>query len=427
MIDRTPVRRLAGMRESGVVCPHCQSELRVGDDTAVCADCGAPQHWSCWQRHEGCGEYECSSGRRGAESTQAADVLRVSIDDLSRATPIQPRPTFAVGPIPVALRLDADSFNDGQPKRWNKLAVTAIVLSVLGIPLFGLVTGLFGILFGCLALAGQNQRLKGTGIAIAAIVLGIVDVVGWTIGLGIILGGGAGGLTMQLDQFEPDPAALKQLPPHTARAMAANVLIHTAPEWSRLRGEGIGSGVVLKIENGSALIVTNRHVVDHHFAEQTSAAIPAFDKLSQIDIKVLGQPARPASVLWIAPKGIDLALVRVPVSSDEIQAAEWDRVPSLKVGADVFAVGNPHGLGWSLTRGSLSQVRLNDLNGNDVKVIQTSAAINPGNSGGGLYDQAGKLIGINTWTKDKRVAEGLSFAITFTTLLELVPAEHGLQ
>jgi serine protease Do len=72
-------------------------------------------------------------------------------------------------------------------------------------------------------------------------------------------------------------------------------------------------------------------------------------------------------------------------------------------------------------------MRLNDFSGRETKIIQTSAAINPGNSGGGLYDKAGKLIGINTWTKDKRLAEGLSFAITFTTLLDLAPVEHGLK
>ncbi|TXT22375.1 MAG: trypsin-like serine protease with C-terminal PDZ domain [Planctomycetota bacterium] len=72
-------------------------------------------------------------------------------------------------------------------------------------------------------------------------------------------------------------------------------------------------------------------------------------------------------------------------------------------------------------------MRLNDFNGRAMKIIQTSAAINSGNSGGGLYDKAGRLIGINTWTKDKRFAEGLSFAITFTTLLELAPADLELK
>jgi serine protease Do len=54
-------------------------------------------------------------------------------------------------------------------------------------------------------------------------------------------------------------------------------------------------------------------------------------------------------------------------------------------------------------------------------VIQTQAAINPGNSGGGLYDKEGYLIGINTWTSDKSISEGIGFAIAMESLLELVP------
>ena len=49
-------------------------------------------------------------------------------------------------------------------------------------------------------------------------------------------------------------------------------------------------------------------------------------------------------------------------------------------------------------------------------MIQTDAALNPGNSGGGLYDKSGTLIGINTWTNDKRFSEGLGFAIALDSL-----------
>ena len=58
-----------------------------------------------------------------------------------------------------------------------------------------------------------------------------------------------------------------------------------------------------------------------------------------------------------------------------------------------------------------------------MRVIQTQAAINPGNSGGGLYDQDGYLIGINTWTADKSVSEGIGFAIALDELLELAPPQ----
>ena len=420
-----PARRFAGLREAGTLCPHCQVELHAGDDTAMCADCGTTQHWNCWQSSGGCGSYECSAGRRHSPRNGGGDVLRVSLDDLNDARPLPvSRPTFAVGPIPISLRLDDE--DDHTPRRWSKLAIASLALSVLGIPLFG-VPGLIGLVLGIIALALHSRRVKGLGVAISGLLLGVADCVGWLIVFALFFGGEAQGLKMGLDDFEPDPAALKQLPPHISRTMAANVLVHSGPDWSRLRGESIGSGVVLRIKDAMALIVTNRHVVDSKFAENTNAEVPALDKLSKIDVKMLGQAACPASVVWVAPGGVDLALIRVAVTAVDPQAAEWDAKPELTIGDDVFAVGNPHGLGWTLTRGALSQIRLNDLNGRPMKIIQTSAAINPGNSGGGLYDKAGRLIGINTWTKDKRMAEGLSFAITFTTLLELAPADLELK
>ena len=59
----------------------------------------------------------------------------------------------------------------------------------------------------------------------------------------------------------------------------------------------------------------------------------------------------------------------------------------MKVGETVFAIGNPHRLGWTHTQGVISQLRTQDFDLHRVRVIQTQAAINPGNSGGGLYDQ----------------------------------------
>ena len=102
----------------------------------------------------------------------------------------------------------------------------------------------------------------------------------------------------------------------------------------------------------------------------------------------------------------------------------------------LFFSGEQHGLqigvdDFEPDRAALQQlppqIRLNDLNGRAMKIAQTSAAINPGNSGGGVYDKAGRLIGINTWTKVKRFVERLSFAITFATLLEFAPADLELK
>ena len=57
-------------------------------------------------------------------------------------------------------------------------------------------------------------------------------------------------------------------------------------------------------------------------------------------------------------------------------------------------------------------------------MIQTTAPINSGNSGGGLYDKDGAVVGINTWTEDKQVSEGIGFAISFENLLRLAPSQY---
>jgi serine protease Do len=126
-------------------------------------------------------------------------------------------------------------------------------------------------------------------------------------------------------------------------------------------------------------------------------------------------------VVWLAPGDIDLALVSTPCVSPQVRAAAWPATRPSQIGDPVFAIGNPHAWGWTHTQGSVSQMRLLSTQGGDVRVIQSTAPINPGNSGGGLYDRDGFLIGVNTWTNDKRVSEGLSFSIALDSFVRLSP------
>jgi serine protease Do len=104
-----------------------------------------------------------------------------------------------------------------------------------------------------------------------------------------------------------------------------------------------------------------------------------------------------------------------------VQEAYWDREVTPHIGDEVFAIGNPHGFGWTHSAGDISQIRRQKQGDFNFRLLQTTAAINPGNSGGGLYDADGRLIGINTMTSDKRFAEGLGFSIALPTLLDLAP------
>lgn len=416
---------VAGLNESGVVCPHCHREIDRGEKTVQCADCGDVQHWSCWNAGHGCGSYDCSDGdaTSSRNNTDEEDVLRITSDELKSTTPMVSGASgsFRGPPVSIPMEPSADS------TRWNRLAVLSFVIAIIGIPLYGIVTGLVAVFVGALSLAGRHSlKRRGAGLAAGAILLGIADFVGWAIILFQVGGVPGAPLAINIDEFEPDPDALESLPDHLNRAMMANVLIQVQQGMDDLWGSAIGSGVILRIANGSALIVTNRHVVDSSFPAHSSDEADDPDTGNGLRVKLVGQPNVAGQVVWMARGGIDLALIRAPVKSDKPLVAWWDAIPRVTVGDSVFAVGNPHGLGWTLTRGDISQLRRQNDRGTGVRVIQTSAAINPGNSGGGLYDQNGHLIGINTWTRDKRFAEGLGFAISFQELLSLVPASLAL-
>jgi S1-C subfamily serine protease len=229
----------------------------------------------------------------------------------------------------------------------------------------------------------------------------------------------------------PDMSVIKDLEPGLQRAMRANVLIERGIGPAGLGAKAIGSGVILKINDGEALIVTNRHVVDDDFPTSDPAANDALHlaRLGGCKVKMLGPADGDGKVVWLAPGQIDLALVRSSVTgASQAQAANWQQGRPMIVGASVFAIGNPQNLGWSHTQGVISQLRTQEIASRQVRVIQTQAAINPGNSGGGLYDQQGYLLAINSWGADKSVSEGLGFAIALDSLLELAPPQlEGLN
>ncbi len=399
-------------RQAGARCRHCNGEIRLGDPVAVCPQCGAVHHETCWRQRGGCGSYECAPVRRvlGAGS---APALQVTADELAA---VEPLPAARAGfSLPAAAM--AGFADDFAPRRFNRLAVASLVTALLGIPFFGAVTGLVATVLGSIALGTIRQtRQRGLALALAGVFLGIADVVGWAIFLSLVLGRPPAGV--QLSDFEPDPSAMENLPPHINRALRANVLVETHFGW---HGAGIGSGVILRINGGKALVVTNRHVVDPDFSPAAPARASVRSHAGQLQVKLLGQPAQPGEILWIAPDGIDLALLSVPVQTAEARSAPWREKPRLAVGDKVFSIGNPQHLDWSHSGGQISQFRVQTCGPRTVRVIQTDTAINPGNSGGGLYDKDGNLIGINTWTNDKRFSEGLSFAIAFEVLLRLDP------
>lgn len=421
----------AGEREAGAGCPHCPAEITVGVDVAVCRGCGKVHHRACWDGRGGCGSYACAPANRGGAGASAdAALLRISADDLGKASPLPARSAgngypvgFGGGAGPTGF-VGSAAAPPPMSKEWSRWAIAAFVAGVGSVLLLG-ATGLPALLLAAIALASlrdhRGYQRRGAGLAAAGLLLGVLGMTGWAVagvwyfGDTLFGGGGVAHLNFADDLGSVD---LEAYEPRIRRAVQANVLVQQGSGWSL----STGSGVILQIAEGEALIVTNRHVVDPDYAGNPDApASPENLNNGNVEVRMLGQPGQSAKVVWVAPDGIDLALLRTACTADTAKRADWRKGRKPRIGGEVIAVGNPLQLGWTVTRGSLSQIRNHPFGKRTVQVLQTTAAINFGNSGGGLYDAEGFLIGINTWTKDKRAAEGLGFAISVESLLDLKP------
>jgi serine protease DegQ len=162
------------------------------------------------------------------------------------------------------------------------------------------------------------------------------------------------------------------------------------------RASSLGSGVIVST---SGFVLTNHHVVEA--ADEIEVALADGKKLLA---KVVGNDPE-----------TDLAVLRV--SAENLPAITFGSSDALKVGDVVLAIGNPFGVGQTVTGGIVSALGRTGLGINTFEnFIQTDAAINPGNSGGALIDAGGNLVGINTAIFSRSGGSmGIGFAIPVST------------
>jgi serine protease DegQ len=167
-----------------------------------------------------------------------------------------------------------------------------------------------------------------------------------------------------------------------------------APEQdTQQRSSGLGSGVIVSHDG---YILTNNHVIE---AADT------------IEVALNDGKKFPARTVGRDPE-TDLAVLRIDTGS-ALPAITFAPVEGVHVGDVVLAIGNPFGVGQTVTMGIVSAMGRSDLGINTFEnFIQTDAAINPGNSGGALIDTRGSLIGINTAIYSRSGGSlGIGFAI----------------
>lgn len=162
--------------------------------------------------------------------------------------------------------------------------------------------------------------------------------------------------------------------------------------------QAVGSGVIIDPRRG--LIVTNNHVVEH--ADEITVTLSDGRRLRG---RQIGGDAR-----------ADVAFIRIP--AEHLASIPFGDADALQVGDYVIAIGNPFGIGQTVTHGIVSALRRTGI-GDDERenFIQTDAAINPGNSGGALVDMNGALVGINTAIIGPNGGNvGIGFAIPVNTV-----------
>lgn len=174
---------------------------------------------------------------------------------------------------------------------------------------------------------------------------------------------------------------------------------------------GLGAGVIVD-ERG--IIVTNFHVIADALGSpsvELFGQAPEGGGRAPVVARFENQREVPAAIL-VADREEDLAVLRlVPGQEGErFAAAQIGRSSDLRVGQDVFAVGNPFGLPHTVSRGIVSALdRTGILENRQVPVIQLDASINIGNSGGPLFNLDGELVGIVTARRQR--AQGIAFAL----------------
>ncbi len=245
-----------------------------------------------------------------------------------------------------------------------------------------------------------------------------------------LLGAGSGPASHAQDaaprRVPPDAATMKlSFAPVVQKAAPAVVNVYSRrvvrqqadPFWSLFAGGGVarnrveqslGSGSIVRADG---VILTNHHNID-----------------GAVEIMVVTADRRewPATVL-LDDRRADLAVLKIEAKGERLPTIAIDAAETPQVGDLVLAIGDPFGVGQTVTNGIVSALARSDVGISDYSFfIQTDAAINPGNSGGPLVNMGGDLIGVNTAiVSGSGTSSGVGFAIPAAMASQVVAAAVG--
>lgn len=171
--------------------------------------------------------------------------------------------------------------------------------------------------------------------------------------------------------------------------------------------QSLGSGVIV---DPSGLVVTNHHVIEN---------------MTEVKVALADRREFEAEIMLRDPR-TDLAVLKIK-SNEKFNALELGDPDAMQVGDIVLAIGNPFGVGQTVTQGIVSALARTQVGVSDYQFfIQTDAAINPGNSGGALVDMQGRLVGINTAIFSRSGgSHGIGFAIPANMVSVVTESARG--
>ena len=187
------------------------------------------------------------------------------------------------------------------------------------------------------------------------------------------------------------------------------------PFWGMFAGaprdrveQSLGSGSIVRADG---VILTNHHNIEG---------------AQEIMVVTADRREWPAKVLLDDPR-VDLAVLQIDTKGESLPTIAIDDADQPQVGDLVLAIGDPFGVGQTVTNGIVSALARSDVGiSNFASYIQTDASINPGNSGGPLVDMAGDLIGVNTAiVSSSGASAGVGFAIPAAMAKQVVSAALG--
>ncbi len=267
----------------------------------------------------------------------------------------------------------------------------------------------------------KKQSKKGKRIFIILIAL-CVAVASVSIGLSVsdgspISNGGSGAQTEKIDGAVPsvEKSPYEEKDYSGSGAMTATQIYDAIKEtnvgiivYVQNQQAGEGSGIIVGEKAGYTYIITCAHVV-------AGSGV-------NVQVQFYDQKEYSADIVGIDAK-TDIAVIRVKKTG--FKAATFGESDSLKVGATVYAIGNPGGTEFfgSLTNGIVSAldrpIATSENGYYDLPCIQHTAAINPGNSGGALVNEFGQVIGVNSSKISATDYEGMGFAVPAEKVLEI--------